>query len=66
MIEFDDGTRLQVGALSPDPFTPVRISFPAKPIRWMKFTVTQVSPKTKSVGLAEIAVASASWNPWQK
>jgi alpha-glucosidase (family GH31 glycosyl hydrolase) len=56
MLEFSDGSKMNVGALPNDAATPLILSFPKKSIQWLKFTVTQVAPTTENVGLAEIAV----------
>jgi alpha-glucosidase (family GH31 glycosyl hydrolase) len=58
-IEFDDGTKMDVGALPNDGDLPFKVTFPTKSIRWVKFTVTQVSPKTENIGLSEMAVLGA-------
>jgi LmbE family N-acetylglucosaminyl deacetylase len=55
---FSDGTTVQVGALeNGGAATPVR--FPAKVVTSVRFTVDTVSPSTRAVGLAEIAVTAA-------
>ncbi|MCE0498255.1 MAG: glycoside hydrolase family 31 protein [Methylacidiphilales bacterium] len=54
-LEFNDGTKMNVDALPNDASQPFKITFPTKSIRWVKFTVTQVSPKTQNIGLSEIA-----------
>jgi hypothetical protein len=55
-LEFDDGTKINVEALPNDASLPLKVAFPAKTIRWVKFTVTKASPETKNIGLAEMAV----------
>ena len=55
-VEFDDGTKMDVGILSDDASQPFKITFPTKDIRWLKFTVSQISPQTENIGLSEIAV----------
>ena len=55
-ITFSDGSSVAVGTLPNDAKTPLEITFPAKTITWLKFTVTGVSKSTKNVGISEIAV----------
>lgn len=55
-LEFDDGTKMDVKALPNDAKDPFKVTFSAKSVRWIKFTVTQVSPDTENTGLSEIAV----------
>ena len=55
-LEFDDGTKMDVKALPNDAKQPLELTFPAKSVHWIKFTVTQVSPDTENTGLSEIAV----------
>jgi hypothetical protein len=56
VLEFDDGTQINVDALPGDGASPLKVTFPTKNIHWVKFSVTKVSPKTRNVGLSEIAV----------
>jgi len=56
MLEFDDGTRMNVDALPNDASEPFKVAFPTKSVRWIKFTVTKVSQETQNIGLSEIAV----------
>ncbi|HEV3273018.1 MAG TPA: TIM-barrel domain-containing protein [Candidatus Methylacidiphilales bacterium] len=58
-IEFDDGTKMDVGALPNDGSLPFEVTFPAKSIHWVKFTVTKVSSTTENIGLSEMAVLGA-------
>jgi hypothetical protein len=58
-LEFDDGTKMDVGALPNDGSLPFKVTFPSKSVRWVKFTATQVSPKTENIGLSEMAVLGA-------
>jgi len=55
-LEFDDGTTMNVDALPNDASEPFKVTFPAKSVRWIKFTVTKVSQETQNIGLSEIAV----------
>jgi len=57
-LEFDDGTRIEVGELPNDGENPLEVAFPAKTFRRVKFVVTQTSPQTENAGLAEIAVTA--------
>jgi hypothetical protein len=52
-ITFSDGSTLTVGAL-PNDGSPLTVTFPAKTVTSLKFTVTAVSSTTQNVGLAEI------------
>jgi alpha-glucosidase (family GH31 glycosyl hydrolase) len=56
ILEFDDGTTMDVGMLPNDASRPFKITFPTKSIRWVKFIVTKISQKTENIGLSEIAV----------
>ena len=56
-LAFDDGTKLKIEALPNNAKTPLKVTFPPKALHWVKFTVTEVSPKTENIGLSEIAVA---------
>ncbi|MCF7553813.1 PIG-L family deacetylase [Pseudonocardia sp. WMMC193] len=58
-LTFSDGSTVPVGALANDgAATPVR--FPARTVTSVRFTVDAVSPSTRAVGLAEIAVTAGS------
>ncbi|HOP80030.1 MAG TPA: discoidin domain-containing protein, partial [Armatimonadota bacterium] len=58
-ITFSDGTTLKVGELANDASDGVELSFPAKKVRWLKFTATEVGEKNVNTGLSEIAVFKA-------
>lgn len=58
-ITFSDGTTLKVGELANDASDGVELSFPAKKVRWLKFTATEVGEKNMNTGLSEIAVFKA-------
>jgi len=55
-LTFSDGSTLAVGRLPDDAKTGLTLTFPAKTITWVKFTITAVKPGTQNSGLAEIAV----------
>ncbi|MBC8106871.1 MAG: discoidin domain-containing protein, partial [Anaerolineae bacterium] len=55
VIKFDDGSTVDVGDLPNDGATPVELSFPAKTVRSLTFTVTKVSAQTQNAGISEIA-----------
>lgn len=55
-VELSDGTVLPVGELPADGRTPFELHFRGRKIRWVRFTVTEVSELTGWVGLSEIAV----------
>jgi len=55
-LELSDGSVWPVGELPADGKSPGIVTFPARRIRWLKFTVTEVSAPTGWVGLAELAV----------
>jgi hypothetical protein len=56
-LTFSDGTTLPVPAL-PNNGSGQVISFPARTVTSLRFTVTSVGPKTQNIGLAEIEVES--------
>ena len=58
-ITFSDGSSVAVGTLPNDAKTPLEVTFPAKTITWLKFTVTGVSKSTQNIGISEIAVFKA-------
>lgn len=55
-LTFSDGSSVEVGELPNDGKTPANITFPEKTITWVRFDITQVSPKTGNEGLSEMAV----------
>lgn len=55
-IEMSDGTKIPVGPLPNDGYSPFEISFPAKSVDWVRFTVDETSPSTFEIGLAELEV----------
>ncbi len=58
-LSFSDGTTVPVAALPDDAKTGLTLTFPAKTITWVKFTVTGVKPSTVNAGLSEIGVFGA-------
>lgn len=52
-LRFSDGSTVAVGMLPPDGSAKV-VTFPARQVTSMRFTVGSVSPSTKSVGLSEL------------
>ncbi len=54
-IEFSDGSQIETGALNNDG-SAVTLTFPAKTVTSLKFTVTAMNPETINIGLAEIQV----------
>jgi alpha-glucosidase (family GH31 glycosyl hydrolase) len=60
ILQFDDGTSMDVGPLPNDASLPFKVTFPSKTIHWVKFIVNKVSPTTRNCGLAEIAVLGGS------
>jgi hypothetical protein len=57
-IEFDDGTKINTAVVPNDGMTPLRVTFPSKTIHWLKFTITQMAPESRNIGLSEIAVTN--------
>jgi alpha-glucosidase (family GH31 glycosyl hydrolase) len=57
-LEFDDGTKLEVGELPNDGENSLEVVFPAKTFRRVKFVITKTSAQTQNAGLAEIAVTA--------
>jgi hypothetical protein len=53
-LSFSDGRTLPVGKLQNDGRAGTVVILPAKPIRWLKFTVTAVRPGTVNAGLGEL------------
>ncbi len=63
VLSFSDGSTLAVGPLRNEPLSAASqgsdvITFPAKHVTWVKFTVTSVSASTMNIGLSEMAVYS--------
>jgi hypothetical protein len=56
MLVFSDGSTITVSELPNDARSCKEIKFPEKTVNWLSFVVTDVSPTTKNVGMAEIAV----------
>ncbi len=61
-LSFSNGTQVPVGALSNDG-SPVTVSFSARTVSWMRFTVTQTSAATVNIGLAEIEAWTSAGPP---
>ena len=59
-LSFSDGSTVEVGPLPDDARQGVEVSFPARKIRWAKFTITAVKPGSPNIGLSEIAVFRAN------
>jgi hypothetical protein len=57
-LTFSDGTSIKVGELPNDGEKGIEIKFQPKKVNWAKFTVTETSPETVNVGIAEICVFS--------
>jgi len=55
-LTFSDGSTVDVGPLPNDASAPARLKFASKTFTWMEVLITRVSPRTRNVGLAEIAV----------
>jgi prolyl oligopeptidase len=56
-LEFSDGSKIALKKPLPDNAAQgVEISFPARAVTWVKFTVTGVKKDTPNVGLSEFAV----------
>jgi len=56
-LEFGDGTSIPMDIpLADGALQGTEVSFEPKTVRWVKFTVTKVKPKSPNIGLAEIAV----------
>jgi len=58
-LEFSDGSKLAVGGLPDDATSGREIKFPAREVKWLKFTVTDVKTGYPHIGLSEIAVFEA-------
>jgi len=58
-LTFSDGTAVKVGAL-PNTGGSLTITFPARSVTSVKFTITKVSARTANVGLAEFAALTAA------
>ncbi|WFR66466.1 discoidin domain-containing protein [Curtobacterium flaccumfaciens] len=56
-LSFSDGTSVTVPALD-NGGSVQRVTFPARPVGWVRFTVGSVSSTTRNVGLAEIRAYS--------
>jgi hypothetical protein len=54
-LTFSDGSSVPVGALANDAAA-VPVSFAARTVTSVRFTITEVSPGTLGVGLSEIQV----------
>jgi subtilisin family serine protease len=52
-LSFSDGSQVSVAALNNDG-SPLVVSFSARAVSWMRFTVTQTSASSVNIGLAEI------------
>ena len=52
-ITFSDGSSVSVGVL-PNDGSPLTLSFAAKTVTSLRFTITAVSSTTQNIGLAEI------------
>jgi hypothetical protein len=56
-LTFSDGSSVEVGqALPDDGLQGLDIQFPAKKVRWVRFTVTGVKEDNHNIGLSEIAL----------
>jgi len=55
-LTFSDGSSLAVGKLQNDGQAGTVVTFPAKTIRWIQFTVNAVRPGTENAGLGEMMV----------
>jgi hypothetical protein len=58
-LAFSDGSSMPVGKLQNDGQAGTVVTFPAKTIRWVRFTVDAVRPGTESAGLGEMQVYAA-------
>jgi hypothetical protein len=58
-LTLSDGSTYQVGELSNEATEAAEVSFPARAITWLKFTVSSSSPGTQNTGLAEVVVLKA-------
>ncbi len=58
VLTFSDGSSMDVGEL-PNDSKGITVDFPAKSVKWVRFTVKSVSSETQHTGLAEIAVFRA-------
>ena len=57
---FSDGSSINFVELPDDASAAKEITFPPKKVTWLKFVVSSVKPQTQNIGLAEIAVFSAT------
>ena len=54
-LTFSDGTSVNVGALD-NAGAPVTVSFSARSVTWVRFSVDAASASTENIGLAELEV----------
>lgn len=57
VLEFSDGSRIDVPALPNDGQEPVTLTFAPKTCTWMRFVVIEAADRTENIGLSEIGVA---------
>lgn len=62
-LTFSDGSSAAVGSLPNDASSPAEVTFAAKSVTWVRYTVTAVTLSTGNAGLAEFQAWSGSGSP---